>query len=93
MVGLTPLLWATECAGGKEWSQQGREPWERRGLRVEPETKAISVLMNETGHQRPAKEMEFCTYIELWHLQKQSEKLVVRPRMGRQTPNIGCYGW
>lgn len=59
------MLWATECAGGKEWSQQGREPWEWRELRVGPKTKAISVLMNEAGHQHPAKEMEFCAYIEL----------------------------
>lgn len=59
------MLWATECAKGKAWSKQGREHCEQRELRVEPKTKAISVLMNEAGHQHPAKEMEFCTYIEL----------------------------
>lgn len=51
-------------------------------------TKAISVLMNEAGHQHHAWEVESCTYIEsAAFADAKSEKLVLRPRMD------GMIGW
>lgn len=81
---------ALGCPGprGKEWTQAGQRTLEWRELQVEPETIAIPLLINEAAHQLPQRKWNSAhTLMGLAPFaDAKSENLVIRPRMGRQTP-------